>query len=58
MVKWHPHQLRHAAGTRFRAEAGLEAARVLLGHSSPVVTEQHYAEVDRLKARELMAAMG
>lgn len=55
---WHPHQLRHAAGTRFRAEAGLEAARVLLGHSSPVVTEQHYAEVDRVKASQLMARLG
>lgn len=55
---WSPHQLRHAAATRFRREGNLEAARVLLGHSSPVVTEQHYAEVDRLKARRLMARMG
>ena len=55
---WHPHQIRHTAGTRFRREAGLEAARILLGHSSPVVTEEHYVEVDRRKAHELMAALG
>lgn len=55
---WSPHQLRHAAATRFRREGNPEAARVLLGYSSPVVTEQHYAEVDRLKTRKLMARMG
>lgn len=58
IARWSPHQLRHAAGTRFRREGNLEAARVLLGHSSPVVTEEHYAEVDRLKAQELMSQLG
>lgn len=56
--RWHPHQLRHTAATRFRKEAGLEAARVLLGHSSPVITDVHYAEVDRSKASALMVQLG
>ncbi|MHC4214196.1 MAG: tyrosine-type recombinase/integrase [Planctomycetota bacterium] len=30
---WHPHQLRHNAATRLRAEFGLEAAQLILGHS-------------------------
>lgn len=40
---WHPYQLRHVAGTRFRKEHGLEAAQVLLGHAKADVT-QVYAE--------------
>lgn len=54
---WTPLQLRHAAATRLRAEVGLEAARVVLGHSSPSTTEI-YAEVDRAKARSLMLRFG
>src|SRR5262249_16376303 len=37
--KWHPHQLRHNAATWLRKEFGLDIARIILGHSSPVVTE-------------------
>jgi integrase len=29
---WHPHQLRHCAGTEFRREFDIETARVVLGH--------------------------
>ena len=54
---WHPHQLRHNAATRFRKEFGLDVARVLLGHSSPVVTEV-YAELDREKAIAVMQRVG
>jgi len=50
---WHPNQLRHSAATRLRKEFGLEAARVILGHSSTVVTEV-YAQLDGEKAREIM----
>src|SRR5262249_45494615 len=32
---WHPNQLRHAKATELRREAGLDAARVVLGHRSP-----------------------
>jgi len=37
--RWHPNQLRHNAATSLRREFGLDVARVILGHSSPVVTE-------------------
>jgi integrase len=55
--RWTPHRLRHNAATRLRREYGLDVARVILGHSSPVVTEI-YAEVDREKALKVMAEAG
>lgn len=55
--KWFPHQLRHNAATRFRREYGIEIARIILGHRSPVMTAL-YAEVDRTKARDVMAKIG
>jgi integrase len=55
--KWHPHQLRHSAATRLRREFGLDVARAVLGHSSPVVTEV-YAELDGAKAAEAMEKVG
>ena len=54
---WHPHQLRHSAATRLRKEFGLDAARAVLGHSTPVVTEV-YAELDAMKAAEVMERVG
>jgi integrase len=57
IATWHPHQLRHSVATQLRQEFGLEAARVILGHTSPVVTEI-YAEVDRQKAKEVMQQVG
>ena len=54
---WHPHQLRHSAATRIRREFGLDVARAVLGHSSPVVTEV-YAELDQVKAAEAMGKIG
>jgi integrase len=54
---WHPGQLRHNAGTRIRAAYGIEAARIILGHSS-AVTSEIYAEIDREKAQEIVAKMG
>jgi integrase len=54
---WHPHQLRHNAGTRLRREFGLDVARAVLGHSTPVVTEI-YAELDRSRAAEAMEGIG
>jgi integrase len=55
--RWHPHQLRHNAATYFRKEFGIEAARVVLGHKSAGVTEI-YAELDRMKAAEIMGRVG
>jgi integrase len=55
--RWHPHQLRHNAATRLRREFGLDVARAVLGHSTPVVTEI-YAELDRSRAAEAMGMIG
>jgi integrase len=54
---WHPHQLRHAAATRFRREHGLDMVQVLLGHSS-IASTQIYAEADREAAIGIMAQIG
>lgn len=54
---WHPHQLRHTTATRLRREFGIDTARVLLGHKSPVVTDI-YAELDRTKAIEVASRIG
>jgi len=55
--RWHPNQLRHNAATFLRKQYGLDAARVILGHSSPAVTEI-YAELDHAKAMQIMAEVG
>jgi site-specific recombinase XerD len=55
--RWHPNQLRHAKATEIRSEAGLDAARAVLGHRSPAVTEV-YAEIDVKKAAEVMERLG
>jgi integrase len=57
VTRWHPHQLRHNAATYLRKEFGLDAARIILGHRSPAVTDM-YAELDREKALEIMAQIG
>ena len=55
---WHPHQLRHTAGTRIRREFGLEAAAATLGHSSAKLTDEVYAERDMQRVAEVMKRMG
>jgi hypothetical protein len=55
--RWHPNQLRHAKATEIRREAGLDAARAVLGHRSPSITET-YAELDMGKAAEVMERLG
>jgi site-specific recombinase XerD len=55
--RWSPLQLRHAAATAIRAKYGVEAAKVILGHTK-VETTQIYAERDLRKAREIMAEIG
>ena len=54
---WHPTQLRPNAVTHLRREFGIEAARIILGHSTAFTTEI-YAEVDHAKAREIVARIG
>ncbi|MAE67540.1 MAG: recombinase XerD [Phycisphaeraceae bacterium] len=55
--RWSPNQLRHNAATFLRKEYGIDAARVILGHSSADTTEI-YAELDHAKAREIMREVG
>jgi integrase len=54
---WHPNQLRHSAATRLRKAFGVDTARIILGHSSPVATEV-YAELDRVKGIDAIAHIG
>ncbi|MFN0135526.1 MAG: tyrosine-type recombinase/integrase [Phycisphaerae bacterium] len=56
--RFHPHQLRHSAGTQIRREFGLEAAQLALGHASAVVTDAVYAERDSDKVIEIMRKIG
>ncbi|MBL8879291.1 MAG: site-specific integrase [Phycisphaerales bacterium] len=56
--RFHPHQLRHSAGTSIRREFGLEAAQLALGHASAVVTDAVYAERDKEKVIEIMRKIG
>ena len=56
-ASWFPHQLRHTAATDVRAEFGLEAAQVILGHHSAHVTEV-YAERDSTLAKKVALAVG
>ena len=52
-----PNQLRHTIGTEVRAQFGLEAAQVILGHSCADIT-QTYAERDMAKARDVARKIG
>jgi integrase len=47
------YQLRHNAATEIRRQFGIEAARIILGHRSPLVTEI-YAEADKTRAMEVI----
>lgn len=58
VARWHPHQLRHNYATEVRRRYGLEAARVLLGHCSALVTEAVYAERDQQAAMRVAAEIG
>lgn len=54
---WGPNRLRHNAATFLRKQYGIEAARVVLGHSSAAITEV-YAEMDRSQAARIMEEIG
>lgn len=56
--RWSPHQLRHTAATQFRRAAGVEAASIILGHSSATLTDAVYAERDRVKAADIIGRVG
>jgi integrase len=55
--RWSPNQLRHTAATALRRDYGIEAARVVLGHTSPAVT-MIYAAADENAAAEIMSEVG
>lgn len=55
--EWGPNRIRHAYATRLRAAAGLDAAQLMLGHSSANIT-QIYAELQLTRAAELAAKLG
>jgi integrase len=55
--RWSPNQLRHAAATNIRRDFGLEAAQVMLGHASALVTEI-YAETDARRGIEVARQIG
>jgi integrase len=55
--RWSPLQLRHSAATAIRAKYGVEAAKVILGHTK-VETTQIYAEADMGKAEKIMSEIG
>jgi integrase len=57
IARWSPNRLRHARATFLRRKYGIEAARVVLGHSTPDTTAI-YAEEDLAKAREIMREVG
>jgi len=52
-----PHQLRHSAATRIRAQFGIETASVILGHAHLSTTEI-YAEANTSAAVKAMKAAG
>lgn len=54
---WHPHMLRHAAASRFRAFGGKEIAATLLGHAGLTVTDR-YAIEDWKRAAHAAAKCG
>jgi integrase len=54
---WSPLQLRHTAATAIRAKFGVEAAKVVLGHTK-VETTQIYAERDLTRAAQIAAEIG
>jgi integrase len=55
--RWSPNRLRHNAGTRIRKEFGLEASRVVLGHSD-VETSAIYAERDTALGLQVARKIG
>jgi integrase len=57
VAHWSPNMLRHAAATKIREHAGLDAAQVILGHSS-VSTTQIYAEKNLAAALKIAAEVG
>ena len=48
---WHPHQLRHRAGTEVREKMGLDAAQAFLGHATAKTSEIYAKLKDDLRKK-------
>jgi len=57
LADWSPNQIRHAFGTRVRAEAGIDAAQWLMGHRH-VSTTEIYAEKNRRAGEDAARRLG
>jgi integrase len=55
--RWHPHALRHTAGTAIRGRYGLEGAQAVLGHAE-LRTTQIYGKKSLDAARAIMREIG
>lgn len=55
---WAPGRLRHNAATSLRKEHGLEAASLVLGHGSAVLTDHVYAQRDEAKVIAVVESVG
>lgn len=56
--RWSPHRLRHAAGTRFALQDGIEAARAALGHADLATTRRYAAGADAELAIRVAGRLG
>lgn len=56
--RYHIHQIRHSAATRYAREHGVEIARIILGHSVGNPTTSIYAERDYTLAEKAVAISG
>lgn len=57
LAHWHPHQVRHLAGTLMENEYGIEVARIFLGHRH-LSTTKIYARDDLNKVAEAVRKVG
>ncbi|HMN95966.1 MAG TPA: site-specific integrase [Phycisphaerales bacterium] len=55
--RWTPNQIRHLVATEVRRHHGIEAARVVCGHSVMSTTETYYAEVHAAQAADVLERM-
>ncbi len=58
IVDWAPNQLRHSSATEIERRFGIEASRVVLGHTDAATTKKHYVERDFARAAAIMAEVG
>ncbi len=55
---WSPQQIRKTAATEIRRQLDVESAASVLGHSSSIVTQEHYALADRERAIDAAKLLG